>query len=106
MTAEELINMAPSKFADVLESLDASACERQARMIASMLDGSDFEAYLQRIVDLVAAHGQTAEPDLRPYFAQTQKSFPGVSTDTDVLERLTGLTLLSVALRVDQCQKS
>lgn len=104
MTAEELITMDPSMFADVLQSLDANACERQARAIASMLEGSTFETYLQFIVDLVALHAQTDERELMPYFEKTQNAFPGVSPDSDILERLAGLTLLSVALRLEQCR--
>ena len=105
MTAEELITMDPAMFADVLQSLDAHACERKARAIVSMLEGSTFETYLQSIVDIVVSHAQTDEHELMPYFQQTQKAFPDVSPDSDILERLAGLTLLSVALRLEQCQK-
>ena len=105
MTTEELITMDPSMFADVLQTLDADTCERQARAIVSMLVGSTFERYLQSILDIVVSHAETGEHELMPYVKQTQKSFPGVSPDSDILERLAGLTLLSVALRLEKCQK-
>lgn len=105
MTTEEMITMDPSKFSDILQTLDAKTCEHHARKMAKMLGGSTFEKYLQAITDIVTSNAVAGKHDVMPYFQQTKKFFPGVSPDSDILERLVGLTLMSVTLRLENYQK-
>ena len=105
MTTEELIKMDSSVFADILNGLSASTCEAHARNIAKMLGCSTFDEYLNAIIDVVVNHAKTGENDVMAYFEQTESHFPGVSADSDILEKLTGLTLLSVTLRLEKHQK-
>jgi hypothetical protein len=105
MTTEELITMDPSVFADILQTLDAKTCERQARKIVEMLGESTFDKYLQSIIDIVVSNAEVGKHDVMPYFQQTEKFFPGVSPDSDILERLACLTLMSVTLRLEKYRK-
>ena len=94
MTTEEVITMDPSVFADILQTLDAKTCESQARKIVEMLGGCSFEKYLQSIIDIVISNAEAGKHGVMPYFQQTEKFFPGVSPDSDILERLIGLNIL------------
>ncbi len=105
MTTEELIKMDSSVFADILNSLSASTCETHARNIAKMLGCSTFDEYRNAVIDVVVNHTKSGEENVMEYFEQTAKFFPGVSEDSDILEKLTGLTLLSVTLRLEKYER-
>lgn len=107
MTTEELIRMDPSAFSDILNgnSLSASTCEAHARNIAKMLGCSTFDEYLNAIFDVVVNHAKTGQHNVMAYYEQTASFFHGVSSNSDILERLTGLTLLSVTLRLEKLQE-
>ena len=102
MTTEELIRMDSSAFAHILNRLSASICEGHARNIVKMLGCSTFEEYLNAVIDVVVTHAETSQHNVMAYYEQTERFFPGVSPDSDLLEKLTGLTLLSVTLRLEK----
>lgn len=106
MTTEELIRMDTSAFSDILNSLSASTCDAHARNIAKILGCSSFDEYLNAIIDVVVNHAKTGQHNEMAYYEQTARFFPDVSSNSDILEKLTGLTLLSVTLRIEQLQEN
>ena len=105
MTTEELIKIDSAAFSDILKTLDARTCEHQARKIVEMLGGTTFEKYIQAITDIVVSNAVSGKHDVMPYFQQTEKFFPGISPDSDILQRLAGITLMLVTLRLEEYQK-
>jgi len=101
MTTEELIRMEPTLFSELLLTFDANTCERHARKIVTMLGGPTFDSYLQSMTDIVISNALSGKHDVEPYFQQTENLFPGVLPDTNLYEKLTGLTLLAIALRLE-----
>ena len=67
-----------------------------------MLSGPPFEEYLQVIVDAVITNVETEQHDVMQYYKETEKLFPEISPENDILGRLVSLTLLMVTLRLEK----
>lgn len=106
MTTEELIATTPTVFADTLQNFDAKTCERHARKIVEILGGPTFESYLESMVDIGVSHAEAGKHDIMPYYQQTKKLFPSVSSDNDILGRLVSITLMMVTLRLEMSRKN
>ena len=105
MPTEKLIAMDQSDFSDFLFTLEANTCERHARKIVEMLGGHSFDKYIEEIADIVVSNAMADKHETMPYFQQTEKSFPGVLPDSDILQKLVGLTLIAVTLRIENYKK-
>lgn len=106
MTTEELIKMHPSALAGTLQKLDAKTCENHARKILKMLEGPTFESYLELMVGISVVDAETGKKDIMPYYQQTKKLFPNVSSDNDILGRLVSVTLMMITLRLEKSRKN
>ena len=102
MTTDELLKTNLTIFTAILGHLEYATCERHARDIVVMLSGTPFEEYLQVIVDAVITNVETEQHDVMQYYKETEKLFPEISPENDILGRLVSLTLLMVTLRLEK----
>ena len=105
MITDEIVRMDSIEFADILPGLDEKTCERHARKIADLLSGTSYETYKKAMVNIVRNNAQSGKHNTMDYFQLTATSFPGVSPNSDILEKLVGLTLMSITLRLEKYQE-
>ena len=110
MITDDLITMDATSFVKLLPMFDATACEYQARKMAALLGDVSFDTYHHCMADIVADNAMNHCHDEIAYQILTRQFFTGVSSKSDILERLAALTLLSITLRLehylDQRKKS
>jgi len=106
MTTEELIKIHTSAFTETLQNLDAKTCESHAQKIVEMLGGPTFENYLELMVEIGVDQAVAGKRDIIPYYQQTKKLFPSVSSDNDILGRLVSIALMIITLRLEKSKKT
>ena len=102
MTTTELITTDLDAFIDAVAKLDADTCERHARAVIRHLDEPvSFEEYLWALTRVAVEFNGPDHEKTTQYYLTTEKLFPRVPAEDDILGRLAGLMLKMMAKRLE-----
>ena len=106
MKTEELIAAELGRFIDAVAQLDADTCEEHSRAIIRRLgEPASFETYLYELTRLaLEVEGSSGEKSTE-YYRVTERLFPGIPAEDDILGRLTGLMMKMMAERLKPLER-